>query len=142
MKEKKKSVQTLIKEADTAFSIFIRLRDADERGTITCPTCGSRVFWRDADCCHLIGRAHMATRFEEMNAVGGCQECNRFNSVEHIDKLRDFLIDQFGPDVIQQMEFSAKQTLKKFMPFELEEIRDGYKEIVKSKYFKSKQHLL
>lgn len=142
IKEKKKSVQTLIKEADTAFSIFIRLRDADERGTITCPTCGTRVYYRDADCCHLITRGQMATRYEEMNAVGGCVECNRYNSTEHLAKLREFLIEQFGPDVIEQMEFMAHKTLKKFMPFELEEIRDGYKEIIKSEYFKSKKHLV
>lgn len=141
MKEKKKSVQTLIKEADTAFSIFIRLRDADDRGIITCPTCGVRTWWREADCCHLIPRGQMSTRYDEMNAVGGCVDCNRFNSSEHVEKLRAYLTEEFGEDLISQMEILSKR-LQKFMPFELEEIRDGYKKLIKEDYFKDKQHLI
>lgn len=128
---KQKSLSTLIKEADTAFSEFIRLRDADDTGRITCVSCGTRVLWRQADCCHYIDRGQMSTRYDEMNAAGGCRSCNRFFPVEHKEKFQAWLVAKFGEDLICQMEIFSTRNLKKWTRYELEELIDKFKEEVK-----------
>ena len=49
-----KSFRELEKILDKVFSGFIRLRDADDRGYVSCITCGSIHFWKDIDCGHYI----------------------------------------------------------------------------------------
>lgn len=69
-----------MKAADAAFSEWIRLRDSDDNGMVRCVTCGSPMFWRDADCGHFMDRGKQPTRYDERNchAQGTC--CNIFRS--------------------------------------------------------------
>src|SRR5678809_1463045 len=60
------------------FSEFIRLRDSDENGYITCITSGRKVFWKDADAGHFISRRHLATKYHEHNVNGQSRHDNRF----------------------------------------------------------------
>lgn len=66
-KDKPKSLSSLIKEADTQMSLFVRLSAADERGAVICVSCGARLYWSDADCAHYIDRGCMATRYDLTN---------------------------------------------------------------------------
>lgn len=75
-------LQTLVNDLDIVFSRYIRLRDADLYGNITCYCCGDKLNWKMADAMHFIPRAHMYTRFMEENVHAGCQKCNRMNSGE------------------------------------------------------------
>lgn len=122
----KKSVASLIKEADEAFSEYVRRRDADQGGYITCVSCEARVPWRQADCCHYIDRGQMVTRYNEMNAAAGCRECNRFFPVEHKVQFRYWLIRKFGLKGVESMVRQSR-SLQKWMPFELEELTDFFR---------------
>lgn len=131
IREKKKKLNELIKECDIVFSIYIRLRDCDEKGTITCPTCESRNYWRDSDCAHLISRANINTRFDELNCVGACVECNRYNAIEHVEKLEKYLIAIHGQFVVDELYRRGRSTVK-MMPFEIEELIESYKQAIKN----------
>ena len=52
---------------DTLFSKLVR------HGKKLCDRCGKE---RDLQCCHIIGRAHYATRFDLRNAVAMCAGCH------------------------------------------------------------------
>lgn len=84
-KSKPDSLSTLIKKADDVVSLFVRLNAADDNGTVSCISCGCRLWYLDADCCHFISRQNMATRFLLLNLAPGCQECNRYNPVFHLN---------------------------------------------------------
>lgn len=81
-----KSLKSAEARALRYFAKFIRLRDRDKR----CITCGSTS---KKDCGHFISVRFKATKFDEKNANGQCEKCNRFeygNQYEHgqqIDKL-------------------------------------------------------
>jgi len=71
-----------LKKADKWFSIYIRIRDANQDGNISCITCGRIVHWTKAHAGHFQRRALMATRFEEMNVHAQCSICNTFREGE------------------------------------------------------------
>lgn len=63
-------------DLDRVSSRYIRLRDMEADGKITCYCCGKRVAWQRAHCMHFIDRVHMATRYLITNLHSGCYECN------------------------------------------------------------------
>jgi hypothetical protein len=75
--EQDEDLQTLVADLDIIFSRYMRLKDADLYGRITCYCCGAKVKWTAADTSHFIPRAHMYTRFSEANVKPCCQRCNR-----------------------------------------------------------------
>lgn len=68
--------QKLVHKLDDAFSEYIRLRDADSNGIVTCITCGDKHHWREVDCGHFVPRGNMATRWELKNCHAQCRLCN------------------------------------------------------------------
>ncbi len=63
------------------FSLYIRLRDADNKGIITCITCGAKHFWKgtnQVNAGHFMSRKHNATKYDEMNVHGQCVACNKY----------------------------------------------------------------
>jgi hypothetical protein len=81
--------------ADKWFSMFIRLRDADENGIAKCCTCGKYDIVKQMDCGHFIKRQHMATRFSEVNCATQCKKCNAFEQGRNEDFER-YLIKRWG----------------------------------------------
>ena len=69
-------IKKLVKELDTVFSIFIRTRDADENGIVSCCTCPTRRHWKEMHCGHLYPRSSFALRWHTSNAHAQCPECN------------------------------------------------------------------
>lgn len=74
-----------MKKADAAFSKFIRMRDADANGIVSCVTCGRRRHWREVDCGHFITRAKQSTRYDERNCHAQCKGCNRFQGGKFLE---------------------------------------------------------
>ena len=69
-----KNIKLAKAKADKYFSLFIRERDKDKG----CVTCGK--FTDNKDCGHFLSRRFESTRFDEKNAHGQCQKCNRLGS--------------------------------------------------------------
>lgn len=127
---KKSALSSLIKEADTQISLYVRLTAADERKFVTCVSCGVRLYWPDSDCAHYIDRANMATRYDLTNLAPACRNCNRVDTDEHKKKFREYIISTHGEVAIVTLEAGRHLTIK-WMRFELEELIEKLKEEVK-----------
>jgi 5-methylcytosine-specific restriction endonuclease McrA len=77
--------QKLVHKLDDLFSEYVRLRDADENGIVTCITCGDKHHWTEVDCGHLVPRGNMATRWKLENANGQCRLCNSTHDGKYDD---------------------------------------------------------
>lgn len=120
-----------LKKLDDAFSDYIRLRDADERGFITCCTGGGRIFWKYADNGHYIDRGHTATRYHEKNCNAQSKDWNRFkNKEEMLDAYEEFLVNKYGDGIIDELE-SLKKTTCKISEREAQEMINEFRQKVK-----------
>lgn len=67
LKALNKPINKLTEELDRVFSLFIRLRHADDNGMVKCFTSGKIIHFKDAHAGHFISRRHLATRWDEKN---------------------------------------------------------------------------
>lgn len=114
---------------DRYFSQYIRLRDANKDGYIRCISCGKLVFWKEADAGHYINRAHMSTRYDELNVHAQCRHCNRFREGNMLGYTRS-LIRKYGQDVLDKLQIKKNQT-SKISDFEAEKLIEYYKQQIK-----------
>lgn len=108
-RSKKSNYKALEKKADTIFSQYIRLRDANEQGYVTCITCGRIHFWSEGhhiNCGHFISRKRKAVRYNEMNCHGQCVACNKYGQGEH-DIYRRQLVLRYGKVEVEALEQKA-----------------------------------
>ena len=122
------SIQELTIDLDRVISRYIRIRDMEMDGKITCYCCDKRVKWENSHAMHYINRQHMGARFLLENLRSGCAECNvekRGNLVVYAERLNketpgivDWLNDQshtvVSPtrDELKQLLFDMQQRLK------------------------------
>lgn len=126
----KKTTSQLTKELDTVFSEFIRLRDADHNGTVTCFVSGEKVFWNDGcDAAHFCNRQHMDTRWLETNVHACTAYSNRWDP-DHLEKYHAKMVARYGPEFTFNLQRRAKSTMK-FTSTEIIEKIEFYKEEVK-----------
>ena len=108
----KKTISKLKKELDKWFSLYIRLREANEYGMVQCFTCGVVRGYKDGmQNGHFQSRKHMATRFDEENCQVQCLKCNIFDSgQQYLFSLR--LDEKYGEGTAEELEFLARTTMK------------------------------
>ena len=118
-----------IKEAtlDAIFSTYIRLRDADEYGGVTCCNCGQYHHWKDSTCGHFVKRSHRTLRWDPRNAHAECAECNGEDLNLGYNK---FMIKKYGVDIFDQLA-SVKLNRTRIMPFERKIMAEGYRKEIK-----------
>ena len=114
-----------LKTADKWFSKYIRIRDADENGIITCISCGARVHWTKADCGHFIKRQHKATRYNEKNSNGQCRKCNWLLQGNDIEYAKG-LVKKYGEGILEKLELAKHRTVH-MGEFKLKVIADYYR---------------
>ena len=128
-KEKLKTRSDYIKEADRAFSAYIRYRDKDK----PCICCGMPLassgnvpsIGGSYDCGHFISRRHMATRWNEFNCAAQRKFCNRYQAGNQAG-FREGLIARNGLDSVLKVEAMAKKN-EMLSAQDLKDIRDFYK---------------
>ena len=105
-RKKLRSLKSLRRELDSAFSKWIRKRDADEEGLGSCVSCGR---WRELQCGHFVKRGHTAIRWDERNAHGQCAGCN----IEG-DNIQYTLYMQkrYGQSVVDELLAAKRKTVK------------------------------
>lgn len=107
-------------KADKYFSLYIRERDKNK----PCVTCGKMV--SDKDCGHFLSRRFENTRYDEKNAHGQCQKCNRFeygNQYEHsvsIDEL-------YGAGTCEKLRLKSRMIAAPRSQYDYEQIAEIYK---------------
>jgi len=105
------TITKLKKKLDTIFSLYIRLRSADDNGNNQCCTCGKIDNWRNLQCGHFVSRRYLATRFHEANCFPQCVSCNVFKYGEQW-KFGQFLDRNFGDGVSEELVILGHSTLK------------------------------
>lgn len=63
-------------QADRLFSLYIRKKELDEFGNVQCWTCGVMNPINQMECGHIISRKYLAGRYNELNAMPQCHDCN------------------------------------------------------------------
>ena len=128
-----KTISKLKKELDKYFSLFIRLRSANEYGYCQCFTCGKVGHYKTGGMQngHFQSRKHLATRFsEDGNCEVQCIKCNIFDSgQQYLFSLR--LDEKYGGGTSEELEYLAR-TIHNVSRVEYEEKISYYKNLVKN----------
>lgn len=78
---------------------------------------------------HYMKRRHLNTRWSVINCNGICLDCNREDNSEDT-VYREKLIEMYGLEVIDNLEFSARQNAV-FFDCDLKDIEKELKKILK-----------
>lgn len=122
------SLSTVMEDLDAVFSQYIRLRDSDENGYITCYCCCAVEYWTDCDCMHFMPRIHKNTRFSEDNCKGGCKNCNQAKEGnlaaygDHLEKDRPGSVEALEEQARAPYSFDVPE-LKSLISYYAKEIR-------------------
>lgn len=124
VKKRKTTLKTLKSKLDRAFSVFIRIRDADKNGNIKCYCCGKILKWRESENMHFIPRQHLSLRFSEINCHAGCTRCNHFLN-GNIEAYTLHMKQEYGDDIVEKL-ISARNQTKKISVYEYEAMIQHY----------------
>lgn len=79
---KEEDLSSLISEADTIFSRYIRMAAADNTGIASCYTCETKKHFSLLECGHYMKRGNLFLRFDERNCRPQCKMCNHNQSTD------------------------------------------------------------
>lgn len=108
-------LSSVLEDLDAVFSQFIRLRDSDENGYVTCYCrCGRVLYWTESQCMHFMPRIHKHTRYSEDNCKGGCDRCNELKG----GNLKEFgkHLEEERPGCVEALEEQARAPYKYDVP--------------------------
>ena len=121
----------IVKKLDAIFSQYIRLKDADHNGNVTCFTCGKVDHYKKGmQCGHFQSRKHYATRWLELNVAVQCAGCNVFRYGEQFLFSKN-LDKKYGKGTAEKLYIKSKDTVK-FSNDELLNMIEHYKNLVDS----------
>jgi len=106
---KQVALSTLRRKLDKVFSLWIRRRDADDKGMGRCYTCNRYAL---LEASHFIPRQHQATRWDEHNVHGACSYCNRWQH-GNLAEYYLALVRQYGQRIADGL-MELKRTTVKF----------------------------
>lgn len=110
-----KSRKKLVEKADKVFSEYIRRRNANHAGVVTCFTCGKQDEWKRMDAGHFMSRKHYSTRWDEENVQVQCKGCNIFRAGEQF--LFSIQLDRkYGSGKAEELLQKSRSLLKLSTP--------------------------
>jgi len=124
----KKTVSKLKKELDKWFSLYIRLREANEYGMVQCFTSGRVYHYKKIHAGHFMSRRHLATRWCETNVQPQSAADNLFGQGEQF-KFSINLDSKFGEGTAEELQYKSRTTVK-ISRIEYEEKISYYKSLV------------
>jgi hypothetical protein len=123
-----KSISKLKKELDKWFSLYIRLRDADELGFIQCFTSGRYYHYKNIHAGHFMSRKCLSTRFCEVNVQPQSIGDNLFGQGQQY-KFGLNLDAKYGEGTAEDLQIKSRQT-QKFSRIDYEDKIGYYKDLV------------
>ncbi len=107
VKEKSKypSTRSLKAKLWTLVSIYIRSKDADDKGYTRCFTCGAWKPWKELDCGHF---KHNRLDYDERNLKPQCTKCNKWERGK-LDVYGIKLVEKHGLAWVQKLEHDARK---------------------------------
>ena len=142
---REKTKSDYMKIADIVFGNWIKKRDADSQGNITCICCGGTYNTKDktpsgdyvVQCMHFVSRGTYSLRYSQINCHAGCSFCNLDMHLEpegiSYKRYRRFLVDSVGEDEVSKME-EEKYKIGKLTESELKNIIERYKSPIPKHY--------
>jgi hypothetical protein len=124
----KKTVSKLKKELDKWFSLYIRLREANEYGMVQCFTSGRVYHYKKIHAGHFMSRRHLSTRWCETNVQPQSAADNLFGQGEQF-KFGLNLDGKYGEGTAEELQYKSRATLK-ISRVEYEEKISYYKSLV------------
>jgi len=125
-----KTISKLKKELDKWFSLYIRLRDADDLGFVKCYTSGRYYHYKSIHAGHFMSRKCLSTRYCELNVQPQSIADNLFGQGEQY-KFGLNLDAQYGEGTAESLQIKSRQ-IQKFSRVDYEEKISYYKEVVKN----------
>jgi hypothetical protein len=124
----KKTVSKLKKELDKWFSLYIRLREANEYGMVQCFTSGRVYHYKKIHAGHFMSRRHLSTRWCETNVQPQSAADNLFGQGEQF-KFGLNLDGKYGEGTAEELQYKSRTTVK-ISRVEYEEKISYYKSLV------------
>jgi hypothetical protein len=124
-----KKSTNLKEKLDKVFSLYIRLKDADENGFCTCYTCGKVAHYKEMQNGHFWSRTHLSTRFNEDNCKIQCVGCNIFKKGNYIEYTKR-LLKELGEEKFNELERLKNSTVK-INKAEYEQMIEHYNQKIK-----------
>ena len=125
VKEKIKSKSDYLRELQTLFNKFIRLRDKDK----PCISCGREIKGVRHASHYLSVGGHPSVRFNEDNVWVSCYKCNVWLSGNQLE-YRKRLIEQIGIERVELVESFANKP-RHYSISEIQELKDVYKKKIR-----------
>ena len=112
---------------DQIFSTFIRLRDADDDGFITCCNCGKKMWWKESTNGHYVKRSHRTLRYDEKNCHAECALCNGEDANLG---YAVFMVQKYGMKIVYELN-NIKNSREKITSIKRKELADKYRHKIK-----------
>ena len=125
-----KTISKLKKDLDKWFSLYIRLRDADDLGFVKCYTSGRYYHYKSLHAGHFMSRKHLSTRWCEINVQPQSIADNLYGQGEQY-KFGINLDAQYGKGTSEDLQIKSKQ-IEKFSRVDYEEKISYYKSAVEN----------
>jgi hypothetical protein len=126
--KKQESTGFLTNKLDKIFSIYVRLKYADDTGNVQCFTCTNTHHYKAIQNGHFQSRRYMSTRFHVNNCRPQCYACNvGLHGQQYI--FGSNLDKEMGSGTAETMVLLSKQQ-KKFSAQEFQELIKYYTEEV------------
>lgn len=132
-KPKANRVKTLKKKLWIIFSQYIRKREADHAGYVTCCDSLERKHWTETHCGHLwhnsernAGLGGNELWYYENNFAPQSADGNIFNKDDAAKKYMFNVIEKYGKEEVDRM-YKLKQTARRWTEEELQQKYEYYK---------------
>ena len=123
-----KTISKLKKELDKWFSLYIRIRDADDLGFVRCFTSGRFYHYKNIHAGHFMSRKYLSTRWCGTNVQPQSIGDNLFGQGEQY-KFSVALDSKYGEGTAEELELTAR-TIMKVSRIDYEEKISYYKDLV------------
>ena len=124
---RKSSRKSLINKLDRIFSEYIRKKNADKKGFVTCITSQKKYHYSEVDAGHFISRKEMSTRWHEDNVWPQSRFDNRFRYGRQY--VYSLALEKKKQGLPKHLYNLSKKTVK-YSISDLEEMVEKYKNLL------------
>jgi hypothetical protein len=92
-------------------------------GCVSCPTW---MHWKESHAAHFVPKSRgLVYYFLEKNVHPACPKCNMFQVEMHMINYTVFMVDKYGPGIVEELEALSK-TPAKLTRFDYEQMIEEY----------------